>query len=120
MTVCIWGIKKVVNGLLIDDGHINNIHILEEVLVNSHSSFQDKELDLARNLIVFPLHGYLFPMAPQRFSFSSLFLGQVVVLLPALLFLSISSFHLHLKSEIGSDNKLPHVISSGNLGISSV
>lgn len=61
-----------------------------------------------------------FSMALQRFSCAALFLGQLVVLLPALLFLSISSFHLNLKSEIGSDNKLPHVISSGHLGISSV
>lgn len=33
--------------MLIDDSYINNIDILEEVLVNSHSYCQDKELDLA-------------------------------------------------------------------------
>lgn len=59
-------------------------------------------------------------MALQRFSCTSLFLVQVVVLLSALLFLSISSLRLHLKSEIGSDNKLAHVINSGHLGIPSV
>lgn len=52
--------NKVANRMLIDDGYINNIDILEEVLVNSHSSFQDKELDLASNLTVFRLHGIFF------------------------------------------------------------
>lgn len=49
------------NGMIIDAGYINNIHILKEILANSDSFFQDKELALARNLKVFCLHGIFLP-----------------------------------------------------------
>lgn len=65
VTLCIWIIEKVANGMLIDDGYINNTHMLEEVFVSSHSSFQDKKLDLASNLTVFPLHGIFFHGSPE-------------------------------------------------------
>lgn len=40
-------IRKVANGMIIDDSYIN---ILEEILANNDSFFQDKELALARYL----------------------------------------------------------------------
>lgn len=49
------------NGIIIDAGYINNIHILKEILANNDSFFQDKELALARNLKVFCLRGIFLP-----------------------------------------------------------
>lgn len=43
---------KVANGMITDNGCINNIHLLEEILANSDSFFQPKEQALARNLKV--------------------------------------------------------------------
>lgn len=106
VTVWLQGIRKVANGMIIDYGYINSIHILKEILENNDSFFQDKELALARNLKVFCLHGiFLLQLSKGLFlllCFQVRWQGFVWFGFPPppFFFLSISSFHLHLKSQI--------------------